>query len=265
MRATEQLLCVAALACLQLLPVAGFLPSVRSLCTGATGCSSSCAAPAAARSASKVLPLQAKPNALVDLSDDEWEASYQFVDPESGSSIECYIETMADVEGRRYAMGFPADDAVAIAMEQEGEVVPVPVDDPLMDTLFPILQKDLKEQGGGLEIKRTPVVLTMTGLEDEDEEDDKEDLTTDEDDHEGHEDDEDVELISDLDVNGEKFLLIRYVEPYILLAEVKGSGKSAKYTIIDPDESERISAIVDDLIDAEVMSSGGDEEADDDE
>jgi hypothetical protein len=30
------------------------------------------------------------------------------------------------------------------AMEQDGEVVPVPVDDELMDTLFPILVKELK-------------------------------------------------------------------------------------------------------------------------
>ncbi len=36
------------------------------------------------------------------------------------------------IDGKRYVVGFPVDDAVAIAMEQEGEIMPVPVDDELM-------------------------------------------------------------------------------------------------------------------------------------
>jgi hypothetical protein len=57
---------------------------------------------------------------------------FKLLDPESGGVVECYAETFAEIEGQHYLVGYPVDDSVAIAMEQDGEVMPVPVDDELM-------------------------------------------------------------------------------------------------------------------------------------
>jgi hypothetical protein len=79
--------------------------------------------------------------------------------------------------------------------------------------------------------------------------------------------DEDVELISELEVNNEKFLLVRYMEPFLLIAKekiklgskksnAKGNSKSAKsssttvYELIDSDQEELIAPIVDELMEA---------------
>ena len=111
---------------------------------------------------------------------------------------------------------------------------------------------------------RTPVTLTLQGLKSYAEVE-KEDVE-----HESDSpfnEDEDVELISELEVNGEKFLLVRYMEPFLLIAKeklklsskktaAKSSAKSAKsssstvYELIDSDQEELIAPIVDELMEA---------------
>lgn len=39
------------------------------------------------------------------------------------------------------------DPAVAIAFDEDGEVAPVPIDDPLMDRLFPLAEACLADLG----------------------------------------------------------------------------------------------------------------------
>jgi hypothetical protein len=109
------------------------------------------------------------------------------------------------------------------------------------------------------------VTLTLQGLESYAEVA-KEDVEHDDSDSPFNED-EDVELISELEVNNEKFLLVRYMEPFLLIAEEKvklgskkgsAKGKSAKnssssttvYELIDSDQEELIAPIVDSLMEA---------------
>ncbi|KAG5178930.1 hypothetical protein JKP88DRAFT_264501 [Tribonema minus] len=182
---------------------------------------------------------------LIEIPEERLSEVFRFFDPETSTVIDCYAENFAEIDGARYVVGFPVDDAVAIAMEQDGDIMPVPVDDELMDTLFPVLQKDLEEAGAELVLKRTPVTLTLSGLEAYDDED-REDLTGD--DEGGDADNEDVELISELDINGEKFLLVKFLDPVLMVAkEVKGKGE-VTYELLDADEDERVTALVEEML-----------------
>lgn len=46
-----------------------------------------------------------------------------------------------------HAFSFVQDPAVAIAFDENGEVAPVPIDDPLMDDLFPLAEACLADLG----------------------------------------------------------------------------------------------------------------------
>jgi Protein of unknown function (DUF3727) len=53
--------------------------------------------------------------------------------------------------------------------------------------------------------------------------------------------------ILDVEINGEKFLLVKFLDPVLMVArEAKGKGKG--YQLLDPDEDERVSQIVEELL-----------------
>ncbi|CAM9231141.1 unnamed protein product, partial [Chrysoparadoxa australica] len=82
---------------------------------------------------------------------------------ESGAKIDCYPESYALIGDSRYLIANPRDWPVAVAYEEEGDLVPLAVDDELMDQVFPILKEQLSE--GGLKLLRTPMTLTLQGLD----------------------------------------------------------------------------------------------------
>ena len=102
-----------------------------------------------------------------------------FVDVGGNSFIECYADSVANVEGVEYTIGVPCDYSVALCyFDEQGQLVPVELDDDeLMNDIFPLAESIVSEEfGEELVLQRTPQTLTLVGeLEDEDEEEDHKD------------------------------------------------------------------------------------------
>ncbi|CAN0142359.1 unnamed protein product, partial [Phaeothamnion confervicola] len=122
------------------------------------------------------------------------------MDPVSQKTLDCYAERVAKIGKEKFLVCYPKDDAVAIAMSEEGDISPISVDDPLMDVIFPIIEEHLK--GGDLTLMQGVAGEGVNGEYDEEEEGD------DEEDEGEYDGDEDVELITEFDVNDETFLLV---------------------------------------------------------
>jgi hypothetical protein len=90
-----------------------------------------------------------------------------FMDASMTRGIDCYVDSYATVEGVEYTIGSPCDYAVALCyFEGEDEqLVPIELDDPLMDDIFPIAEGIIEEEfGEELVLLRTPQTLTLVGV-----------------------------------------------------------------------------------------------------
>ena len=90
-----------------------------------------------------------------------------FMDPSMTRGIDCYVDSYATVDGVEYTIGSPCDYAVALCyFEGEDEqLVPIELDDPLMDEIFPIAEGIIEEEfGEELVLLRTPQTLTLVGV-----------------------------------------------------------------------------------------------------
>lgn len=69
-----------------------------------------------------------------------------FVDVTGKAFIECYADTVAQVDGVEYTIGVPCDYAVALCYFNDGDsseeeqLVPIELDDELMDDVFPVAE-----------------------------------------------------------------------------------------------------------------------------
>jgi len=64
-----------------------------------------------------------------------------FVDVTGNAFIECYADAIATVNGVEYTVGVPCDYAVALCYyDDEDQLVPIELDDELMDDVFPIAE-----------------------------------------------------------------------------------------------------------------------------
>lgn len=103
----------------------------------------------------------------VDAEDDQVIA---FVDTTGENGIDCYIDSYATVEGVEYCIGSPCDYAVALCYFGDGgdddeQLVPIELDDPLMDELFPIAEGIIEDEfGEELVLLKTPQTLTLVGV-----------------------------------------------------------------------------------------------------
>jgi hypothetical protein len=211
---------------------------------------------------------------LLEVPEDLVEATFIVNDLETGNSIECYAERFAEVNGAKYLLGCPVDDAVAIAFEVEGEIVPVPLDDPLMSQVFPAFKKELEKMSPDLTLKRTAVTLTLSGYvpeeitespeldedevealeaeqdedegEDEDEEYDDED--DDDDDDDEFDDEDNVEVLTVVDVDDEEYMLIRYLEPFLLVSRQSGAADSKSFDLLDEEEDEAVYEAIEEML-----------------
>ena len=128
-----------------------------------------------------------------------------FVDVPGNSFIECFADAVANVNGVEYTIGVPCDYSVAICyFDENGTLVPVELDDELMDDVFPIAEGIVAEEfGEELALQRTPQTLTLVGeLEDEDDEEmgfeEDNDLSVDDD----STDEEEVEILLSFEHRG---------------------------------------------------------------
>ncbi|KAL3760559.1 hypothetical protein ACHAWU_009520 [Discostella pseudostelligera] len=176
----------------------------------------------------------------VDEDDDQVIA---FMDISGEKGIDCYVDSYATVDGVEYTIGCPCDYAVALCyFEGEDEqLVPIELDDPLMDEIFPIAEGIIEDEfGEELVLLRTPQTLTLVGELEESEmnEDDGYDGDEDEDDDDGmdvDESEEEVEILVSFEENGQEYHLVRLLDPVLLVGKV---GNENTRILLTPEESD---------------------------
>ena len=172
-----------------------------------------------------------------------------FVDLEGNSFIECYADSVANVNGIEYTIGVPCDYSVAICYFDENEaLVPVELDDDLMDDVFPIAESIVAEEfGEELALQRTPQTLTLVGELEEDEEDEMEfeednDLSVDDD----AEDEEEVEVLLSFEHRGKDYNLVRLLDPILLVGKVDPSMPDNR-VLLTAEESDQVMPVLEEL------------------
>lgn len=157
-----------------------------------------------------------------------------FMDVSGEKGIDCYIDSYATVDGVEYAIGSPCDYAVALCyFEGDEQLVPLELDDPLMDDVFPIAEEIIEEEfGEELVLLRTPQTLTLVGeleeneLDDDDEDDVGDDL---------NETEEEVEILISFEENGQEYHLVRLLDPVLLVGK---AGNENTRILLTPEESD---------------------------
>merc|ERR1712071_408436 len=186
-------------------------------------------------------------NTLIETASDE---PTPFVDPESGSFIDCYVDSIATIEGIEYSIGSPCDYAVALCyFDDRGELNPVELDaafdkEGLMDDVFPVAERIVEEEfGEELALVRTPQTLTLVGELELDGED-QDDYQLDEDEMEDGE--EEVEILITFEHNGKEYNLVRLLDPVLLVG--KKDGNSLSRTLLSKEESDKIMPYLEEMI-----------------
>mmetsp|Transcript_16617 Transcript_16617/g.19154 ORF Transcript_16617/g.19154 Transcript_16617/m.19154 type:complete len:242 (+) Transcript_16617:92-817(+) len=148
-----------------------------------------------------------------------------FVDVEGSSFIECYVDSLAEIDGIRYTIGVPCDHSVALCcFNDRDELVPVGIDDKLMDDVFPIAESIvIDEFGEELALQRTPQTLTLLGELDDEEEGDFDDN-----DIEGREENEEVEELLSFEHQDKEFKLVRLLDPVLLVGKDDGENDNRR-------------------------------------
>jgi hypothetical protein len=157
------------------------------------------------------------------------------MDLESNSFIECYVDAVAEVDGVEYTIGVPCDHAVALCyFDEDNQLVPVELEDELMDDVFPIAESIVAEEfGEELVLQRTPQTLTLVGELDQDDEDQEDD----DDDDDNDEDEEEVEVLLSFEHRDMEFNLVRLLDPVLLVGKEIVAGQRVP---LSPDESEKV-------------------------
>ena len=171
-----------------------------------------------------------------------------FVDENANSFIECFADTVATIGGNEYTIGVPCDFSVALCyFDDQEQLVPVELDDDLMNDIFPMAESIVSEEfGEELVLCRTPQTLTLVGeLEEDDDErfaEEDPDLSMDNDTDEAEDDDgdeEEVEVLLSFEHRGKEFNLVRLLDP-ILLVGKKCEEDPEKRILLTQEESEKI-------------------------
>ena len=172
-----------------------------------------------------------------------------FVDVQGNSFIECYADSVATVNGEEYTIGVPCDYSVAICYFDENQaLVPVELDDELMDDVFPIAEGIVAEEfGEELALQRTPQTLTLVGELEEDEDDDMDfeednDLSIDDD----APDEEEVEILLSFQHRGKDYNVVRLLDPILLVGRVDPSMPDNR-VLLTAEESDKVMPILEDM------------------
>ena len=136
--------------------------------------------------------------------------------------------------------------------DEEEQLIPIELDDPLMDDVFPIAESIVAEEfGEELVLQRTPQTLTLVGelepVEDDEDEDD---------DEESDEEDEEVEVLLSFEHREQEFSLVRLLDPILLVGKdnpddaAAGEGddeEGGTRLLLTPEESESVMPVLEDL------------------
>jgi Protein of unknown function (DUF3727) len=167
-----------------------------------------------------------------------------FVDVKDQNFIECYADSVAVVDGVEYTIGVPCDYAVALCyFKDEDQLVPVELNDTLMDDIYPLAESILEEEfGDELVLQRTPQTLTLVGeLEEEDDEED--DDFDDEDEDDDDDEDEEVEVLLAFEHNGRQYNLVRMLDPMLLVGK-QDKDEPENRMLLSPEESDQVMPIL---------------------
>jgi len=159
-----------------------------------------------------------------------------FMEGTGDRGIDCYVDSYATVDGVEYTIGSPCDYAVALCyFEGDEQLVPIELDDPLMDDIFPIAEGIIEDEfGEELVLLRTPQTLTLVG-ELEESEVDEDDEYDDEDDID--ESEEEVEILVSFEEDGQEYHLVRLLDPVLLVGKI---GNENTRILLSPEESDMI-------------------------
>ena len=186
---------------------------------------------------------------LTRINEDDEGVPIPFVDKVSNSFIECYADAIASVKGVEYTIGVPCDYSVALCYFEGENLIPVELNDSLMDDIFPIAENIVAEEfGEELALQRTPQTLTLVGEldeddEDEDDEEEGDDEDEDEDDEEGE---EEVEVLLSFEHRGREFNLVRLLDP-ILLVGKNDPDRPDLRILLTPEESDEIMPVLEEM------------------
>jgi hypothetical protein len=113
--------------------------------------------------------------ALERMTDEDGSVPIPFVECNGAKFIECFADSKTTIDGTEYTVGVPCDNAVAICyFDEDGNLLPVELDDELMNDVFPIAEAIVTEEfGEELSLERTPQTLTLVGELDDDEDEDE--------------------------------------------------------------------------------------------
>ena len=187
----------------------------------------------------------------IEENDKESDIAVPFIDPQTKSFIECYMDSYAIIDGIKYVIGSPCDYSVALCYfdEKTNELQPVELEDAtLMDDVFPIAEEIVEEEfGEELALMRTPQTLTLVGeleLDDGDNDDDEEDDY--DDDVDDTNDEEEVEILLSFEHDGKEFHLVRLLDPVLLVAKCDDEGQTK--TLLTPNESDDVMPLLEEMI-----------------
>lgn len=167
-----------------------------------------------------------------------------FVDTKGNNFIDCYVDSVATIDGVQYTVGSPCDHPVALCMyDEQDELVTIELEDEFMDEVFPVAESVIEEQfGEDLVLVRTPQTLTLAGELDVDE-----DTDDDDDDDDIDEEEEQVELLVTFDLDdGREVHLVRLLDPVSLVGKVDQLNPNRRL-LLSTDESAEIMPILEPL------------------
>lgn len=186
---------------------------------------------------------------LMRVADEDEGVAIPFLDTIENSFIECYADSIANLGGVEYTIGVPCDYCVALCyFEPDGSLVPVELNDKLMDDIFPVAENIVMEEfGEELSLQRTPQTLTLVG-ELEDDEDDDEDMDDDdeEDDDSPYAGEEDVEVLLSFEHRGTEFNLVRLLDPVLLVGK-RDPDRPDMRNLLLPDESDKVMPLLEEM------------------
>lgn len=157
-----------------------------------------------------------------------------FMETSGETGIDCYIDSYATVDGVEYAIGSPCDYAVALCyFEGDEQLVPIELEDPLMDDIFPIAEGIIEEEfGEELVLYKTPQTLTLVGELEESGLEEDEDVAGDANDTE-----EEVEILVSFEEDGQEYHLVRLLDPVLLVGKARNENTRI---LLTPEESDRV-------------------------
>jgi hypothetical protein len=180
---------------------------------------------------------------------DDDDTPIPFVDVATNTFIDCYADSIVTLSnGVTYTVGEPCDYAVALGYvdERQGGLVPLELDDPMMDDVFPVAELIIEEEfGEELSLQRTPQTLTLVGELEEGEEDHEEDEDDDfgdeyhNDEEDVEDDEEEVEILLSFEHRGKEFHVVRLLDPVLLVGTADPDNEDRRI-LLTPKEADAV-------------------------